>query len=108
MRRAVILAAAVAVAVSGVTAEARPASPAGRGHKVAASPCGACHAVEPGKTSAQPRAPTFASVEMQHTAGLEGRLASLTRDGHYGMPAVALTPAEVDDILAYIDSLHRR
>jgi mono/diheme cytochrome c family protein len=42
---------------------------------------------------------------MQHTAGLEGRVAELTRTGHYEMPPVRLSPGEVADVTAYIESL---
>jgi mono/diheme cytochrome c family protein len=42
---------------------------------------------------------------MRHTAGLEGRVADLTRLGHYGMPPVKLSPQQVRDIVAYIESL---
>lgn len=82
-----------------------PATPAARGEVVAARVCAACHAMGAGADSASPRAPGFASVEMQHTAGLPGRVADLTRTGHYGMPPVALTPQEVSDVVAYIESL---
>ena len=87
--------------------EAAP-TPAHRGHAVAVRLCAACHAVEPGGVSLRPRAVAFASREMQHVAGLEGRVAALTRDGHYGMPPVALSAQQADDVVAYIGSLDRR
>lgn len=80
-------------------------TPAERGHAVALRLCAACHAVEPGGVSPRPRAVGFASREMQHMAGLEGRVAALTRQGHYGMPPVALSAGQADDIVAYIGSL---
>lgn len=79
------------------------ATPAERGHAVALRACSACHAVERGGTSPVRRAPTFGSVEMAHVAGLPGRVAEITRAGHYGMPAVKLTPQEVDDLVAWIE-----
>lgn len=82
--------------------------PEARGRVVAQRQCGACHAVEPGAVSPRGRAPAFASLEMQHTAGLEGRVDALTRQGHYGMPPVKLTPGEVADLVAYIASLGPR
>lgn len=45
---------------------------------------------------------------MRHTAGIEGRLERLTREGHYGMPPQSLSPREVSDLKAYIDSLAPR
>ena len=70
--------------------------------------CAACHAVEPGgAASPRERAVPFASLEMRHTVGLDGRLADLTRRGHYGMPPIALDAGELTDLQAYIESLHR-
>jgi len=87
--------------------EAAP-TPAGRGHEAALRLCAACHAVEPGGVSPRPRAATFAGREMQHTAALEGRVATLTRQGHYGMAPVELNAQQVEDIVAYIESLGER
>lgn len=87
--------------------EAAP-TPAGRGHLTALRHCAACHAVEPGGVSPHPKAAAFASREIQHTAGLEGRVAALTRQGHYGMPPIELGAQEVGDIVAYIESLGER
>jgi len=78
-----------------------------RGHATADRLCGSCHGVEPGRGSPRARAPAFWSLEMRHTAGLEGRLAELTRQGHYGMPPAPLQPQQVQDLLAYIESLGR-
>lgn len=83
-------------------------TPAGRGHVAALRHCAACHAVEPGGVSPHPQAAAFASREIQHTAGLEGRVAALTRHGHYGMAPVELSAQEVGDIVAYIESLRER
>lgn len=76
-----------------------------RGHAVARKACAACHAVEPAGDSPRPRAVGFASQEMQHIAGLEGRVAELTRRGHYGMPPLVLSAQDASDIVAYIESL---
>lgn len=99
-------AAALALLLAATPAAAAPHDPdVALGRTVARRACAACHAVEPGKTSPVPRAPPFASREMRHVAGLEGRLATLTKDGHYGMPPQTLTAAEVRGLLAYIDKL---
>jgi len=80
-----------------------------RGLEVARRHCAACHAVEPaGGTSPRDRAPSFASVEMRHTAALEDRVENLTRRGHYGMPPVPLRDDQVLDVVAYIAGLDRR
>jgi mono/diheme cytochrome c family protein len=83
----------------------RTPTAAERGHEVARRACAGCHAVEPGGVSPRPRAPAFGSLEMRHTAGLEGRVADLTRLGHYSMPPLRLSPQEVSDLVAYIESL---
>jgi len=86
-----------------------PPSPAqlelAQGQALAQRICAACHALGPGEDSAHPRAPPFSSREMQHTAGLSGRVAALARGGHYSMPPVSLTPAEAAAVTAYIESL---
>ena len=102
------IALAAALALAGCATGRHEPDAAHRGHAIAAQSCAACHAVEPGGTSPQPAAPAFASLEMRHTAGLEGRLADLARQGHYGMPPVKLDAGQVRDLLAYIESLAPR
>jgi len=98
---------ALAIALSGcaTVATESPSTPAARGEAVARRVCAACHSMASGGDSPSPRAPPFGSVEMQHTAGLSGRVADLTRTGHYGMPPLALSAQEVSDVVAYIESL---
>ena len=82
-------------------------TPVARGHVTAERACAACHAVQQrGGDSPVPRAVPFASLEMRHTVGLEGRVAELTAKGHYGMPPVALSATELSDLRVYIESLH--
>lgn len=104
MSRNLVLAAMLALAGC---ADLRPVSdPATvRGHAVARRDCAVCHAVEPGGVSPRPAAPAFGSTEMRHTSGLEGRVATLARWGHYGMPPLKLSPADAGDLTAYIQSL---
>ena len=81
--------------------------PVARGLHIAQRACATCHAIEAGDaTSRARRAAPFASLEMRHTVGLEGRLAVLTSKGHYSMAPVALTIGELADLRAYIESLH--
>lgn len=80
-------------------------SAAERGHVAARQICAACHEVEPNRTAPRGAAPAFASREMQHMAGLEGRVATLTREGHYAMPPQNLTAQQVSDLVAYIEGL---
>ena len=99
---ALLLAASLAACAS---TRSKDADPAFRGRRVAEAACSACHAVKPGDASAAPRAPAFATLEMRHTAGIEGRVAGLARSGHYGMPPVQLDPGQAADLVAYIESL---
>jgi len=112
MIRIAVLGTALALLGAAETVQAarhlKEPTPAQRGHLVAVRRCAACHAIEPGGVSPRARAPGFATVEMQHTAGLEGRLQDLTQHGHYDMPPVPLQPGEVADLLAYIQSTESR
>lgn len=83
------------------------ASPAAeRGLQFVTRSCAGCHAVGNVGQSANAVAPPFASVRMRHTAiGLERSLAEIARDGHGEMPPIYMTAAEVQDIVAYIESL---
>ncbi|RAK67398.1 c-type cytochrome [Phenylobacterium kunshanense] len=105
MRRAIALVAALSLAAPAL---AKTPAPVKRGHELARQACASCHAVEPGGTSPNPKAAPLASRDMRHVAGIEGRLARLTREGHYGMPPQALTDEQVRDLLAYIESLAPR
>jgi len=99
---------AATVDVPEAVSRSKELTAAERGHLIAQQRCASCHAVEPGAERPRPRAPGFATREMRHTAGLEGRLDQLTRKGHYDMPPMSLQPSEVSDLLAYIDSLGGR
>lgn len=92
-------------ACAGVPPPTLADDPPARGRATAERMCAGCHALAPGQTSADPRAPSFPGREMQHTAGLAGRVADLTRHGHYGMPPIPLTADEAADVTAYIESL---
>lgn len=85
----------------------RQDTPVARGHDTAERACASCHAIQQSVgVSPVQRAVSFASLEMRHTVGLEGRLAVLTAKGHYGMPPVALSATELSDLRVYIESLH--
>jgi len=85
----------------------QPLSPAAeRGLQFVTRSCGGCHAVGYSGHSANAVAPPFASVRMRHTAiGLERSLAQIAREGHGEMPPIYMTAAEMQDIVAYIESL---
>jgi len=74
-----------------------------RGRKVAAAACSGCHDIDGVGRGLASGPPGFSDERFRHTAALPGRLADLTRKGHYAMPARALTPAQLEDLLAYIE-----
>lgn len=106
LRGALILATVLALGACASPKAPDPvAQSVARGHAVAVHACSACHAVDPGGRSPRAGAAAFGSLEMRHVAGLEGRVAEITRGGHYDMPALKLTAGEVADLTAYIESL---
>ena len=77
-----------------------------RGHKVAAGICAACHAVPPAASSPDARAPSFRSLAGRYVPlTLQRRLAEIAETGHYDMPPINLHADEVQDVVAYINSL---
>lgn len=110
MRDALIvlsLAGALASCATSQPAAPQPMSPAAeRGLQFVTRSCAGCHAVNGVGHSANAVAPPFASVRMRHTAiGLERSLAQIAREGHGEMPPIYMTTAEMQDIVAYIESL---
>jgi len=110
MRDALIilsLVGALASCATPQTAPGQPLSPAAeRGLQFVTRSCAGCHAVNGAGHSANAVAPPFASVRMRHTSiGLERSLAQIAREGHGEMPPIYMTAAEMQDIVAYIESL---
>ena len=76
------------------------------GHRLAATHCGRCHAVDRRDQSPNPRAPRFRTLG--GTFPFEGLRQALTNHmivAHPEMPVMTLNPAEVDDLIAYLKSL---
>ncbi len=99
---------ASAAVTTGAAAKPKRDPAVAHGLQVARRACAGCHSVEGDADSRQAKAPPFTSQELEHVAALEGRVEMLTRQGHYGMPAVSLTAGEIADLKAYIASLERR
>lgn len=77
-----------------------------RGRRVAMESCASCHVVSQGQSGrevARRGAPDFDDPGFIHTAALPGRLANLTRLGHYVMPPRGLSQGQLDDLLAFIE-----
>ena len=98
-----ILLAAPAAATAGENP--LPASQA-RGHAVARNVCATCHAVETKGASPNSKAPPFRALAGRHVPlTLQRRLADIAETGHYDMPPINLHADEVQDVVAYINSL---
>jgi mono/diheme cytochrome c family protein len=68
--------------------------------------CAGCHAVGSLGESPNSSAPPFASVRLRHNAiSLERRLAQISRNGHFEMPPIYMSDAEIKDIAAYIETI---
>ena len=102
--------AGVLLAVSVVPDPAIAADPrdpkAERGLAIAREWCAGCHKVEDRQTQATDAAPTFASIARQRD-----RASSFVRawliNPHPPMPKLELSRADVDALMAYIESLRR-
>ncbi|MGG5817177.1 c-type cytochrome [Falsiroseomonas sp. HW251] len=74
------------------------------GRRLAEAQCASCHAVAGGGPSPNMAAPPFAAVaRMPSTTALS--LQAFLRTPHGQMPDVVLTPAQLDDVTAWILSL---
>ncbi len=89
-------------------AEDRPSAAAGR--RIAAARCGACHATDRAGDSPNPRAPRFRDLGARYPLDdLREALAEGMIVGHPQlMPVIALEPAEIGNLIAYMKSLQPR
>ncbi len=79
----------------------------GHGEKLARDWCSNCHLVKPDQTSGGDSAPTFGSMA-ETSAERNNDLRAWLADPHPPMPNLDLTVREIDDLLAYIESLRDR
>ena len=84
-----------------------PLSPAAeRGRSFALRACGGCHALDGAREGPNAVAPAFASIRLRHTEiSLERNLEAIAREGHGEMPPIYMTRSEIDDLVAYIETL---
>ena len=82
---------------------AAPAGDAESGRRVAEARCMPCHAVAPGQRPGTSQAPPFEAIARKFAQNPE-TLAFALRDPHPRMN-VTLTPTEMTDVAAYINSL---
>jgi mono/diheme cytochrome c family protein len=74
-----------------------------RGQEIAERACGGCHAIadRPGSTVQGTAAPSFGSIAGRPPQ----RLQTFIMTPHRPMPGIPLSLAEVDDVVAYVQSL---
>ena len=77
-----------------------------RGSLIAQRTCATCHAVGRGGASPATPAPPLREVARGFDQpALQQRLADIAERGHFRMPARQFTPAQIPDLVAYINSL---
>ena len=104
LRRDAARALILGIAVLLVTAGDLWAADADAGRRLARQWCVECHVVEPTQESASDAAPPFESIALDPSKTPEG-LRTWLADPHPPMPNLQLSTGEIDDILAYIQTL---
>jgi cytochrome c len=106
-RRGVALALALAVAgLAPASAIGHDAELLKNGEKLLEKNCKRCHAIGQNGKSSHFKAPPFREVFKRYPAqSIEEALAEGIVSGHPGMPEFVFEPAEIDAIIAYLDSL---
>ena len=105
--KALLSAFALLAALTLPTSDAVAQDPA-TGRALAARHCAKCHAIAPGETSPAPRAPAFDSFGGDWlVSALAEALAEGIMVAHSDppMPEFSFTPREIDDLIAYLESI---
>ncbi len=102
-----VLGAIVMLSAGAQTALPTPPSSDGdgaiRGLYVALRVCSACHKVAYPGVGPDSAAPSFAAIHAGHEpAGLHRLLVEISNAGHQAMPPIPMSPAEIEDVAAYI------
>lgn len=113
MRRAIAAVLSLVLAGCAVPQEPPPAAMAGidaeaamRGSEIARASCASCHAVGFTDVSPLPAAPPMREVARQRDLmALEADFAQGLVTSHPDMPAFVWRAAEIDDLIAYLESL---
>ena len=82
-----------------------------RGEALAKANCSACHAIGRRGASPNPKSPPFRTLaERYPIESLQEALAEGISVGHEGleMPEFQFTPAQIDDLSAYLNSINRK
>lgn len=77
-----------------------------RGQQFAAQACAGCHAIGPDGVSPRPGAPPFREIARRYPLDqLEGRFSEGLVTSHPAMPAFVFRASEIDDLMAYLETL---
>lgn len=76
------------------------------GHALARQWCSSCHLVEPGRSGGD-QAPPFESIA-NDPARTPARLRGWLAAPHPPMPDLKLSRTQIDDVMAYLESLKRK
>jgi mono/diheme cytochrome c family protein len=105
LKSGTIFAAIAAAALAGIvgTSGAAAAGDAAAGHALALQWCTGCHVVD-GSGAGHDAAPPFLSIAREHK-GDHAWLRAWLNSPHPAMPNFDLARQQIDDIVAYLDSL---
>lgn len=77
-----------------------------RGEGIARSNCATCHAIGADTDSPDPMAPAFQRIRLRYNRlSLEREFQTITEVGHYLMKPTPIEGGDVQDLIAYIESL---
>lgn len=77
-----------------------------RGQEMASARCGSCHAVGPDGSSPLPAAPPLRDIaNLYPPTQLQEAFGEGITTGHSAMPQFELRPGEINDLIAYLESL---
>ncbi len=81
-------------------------SPVARGRALVEARCAACHAVEATGDSPVSPAPAFRTLSQRYpVANLQEAFAEGISTGHPKMPQIVLEAGQVQDLIAYLESI---
>ena len=102
---------AASIAPPSATSAGADAALIARGHAIAKENCSRCHAIGMTDVSANPKSPPFRTLAQKYPlANLEEALSEGIMVGHQGpeMPVFQFDPAQIDALLAYIESVQEK
>ena len=89
-----------------VAAGAARAASVEHGRAITATSCGGCHSIDRSGASPNPKAPPFRTLGQSYPVeNLEESLAEGIVTGHRQMPRFQFSPADVEDVIAFLKDL---